>query len=62
VPVIEEATMRTHFVFVDPDWRSPAQRPNRADMSRTAFLRLVVRWSAGVSGLLLIPLLAQLVS
>jgi hypothetical protein len=55
--------MRTRFAsefFVDPCWRPPALRPNRAEMSRAAFIGLVVGWSCFVSGLLLISILVRL--
>lgn len=40
--------------FVDPDWRAPTLRPNRAEMSRTAFLALVTSWCGALSALLLL--------
>jgi hypothetical protein len=45
--------------FVDPAWRTPALRPNRADMSRTAFRRLIAAWSGSVAGLLLVMILIR---
>jgi hypothetical protein len=45
--------------FVDPAWRTPALRPNRADMSAAAFVRLVASWSGAVSGLLLVMILLR---
>jgi hypothetical protein len=42
--------------FVDPDWRAPGLRPNRAEMSRTAFLALVTSWCGGLGALLVVAI------
>jgi hypothetical protein len=55
--------MRNHFisgVFVDPCWRAPAQRPNRAEMSRVAFAGLVAGRSGRLSGMLFILIFVHL--
>jgi hypothetical protein len=55
--------MRNHFtseVFVDPCWRAPAQRPNRAEMSRVAFVGLVAGWSGFSTGMLFTLIFARL--
>jgi hypothetical protein len=56
--------MRNHFtseVFVDPCWRAPAQRPNRAEMSRVAFVGLVAGWRSGfLNGMLFILIFVRL--
>lgn len=49
--------MRTRLAsefFVDPYWRTAALRPNRAEMSRAAFVGLVAGWSGFLSGMLFI--------
>lgn len=56
--------MRTHFLstfFVDPSWRVPALRPNRAEMSPAAFVGLVAGWSGCVSGMLFVSVLVRMV-
>jgi hypothetical protein len=45
--------------FLEPCWRVPALRPNRAEMSRAAFLCLVGTWSGAVSSLLLVMILIR---
>jgi hypothetical protein len=45
--------------FVDPYWRVPALRPNRAEMSRAAFVGLVAGWSGCVGGMLFILVLLR---
>ena len=55
--------MRTHFAsrfFVDPSWRAPALRPNRAEMSRAAYVGLVAGWSGFSSGMLFILVFVRL--
>jgi hypothetical protein len=55
--------MRNHFIsefFVDPRWRAPAQRPNRAAMSRVAFVGLVAGWIGFLSGMLFILIFIRL--
>jgi hypothetical protein len=55
--------MRTRLAsefFVDPCWRTPALRPNRAEMSRAAFVGLVAGWSCFLSGMLFILLFIRL--
>ena len=55
--------MRTHFasqIFVEPCWRTPALRPNRAEMSRAAFVGLVAGWSGFLSGMLFILVFVRL--
>lgn len=57
--------MRTRFAtdcFVDPAWRAPMLRPNRADMSRGMFVRLVAAWSGASCSLLLASILVRLFS
>jgi len=55
--------MRTRLAsefFVDPCWRTPALRPNRAEMSRSAFVGLVAGWSGFLSGMLFILVFVRL--
>jgi hypothetical protein len=55
--------MRTRLAsefFVDPCWRTPALRPNRAEMSRAAFIGLVAGWSGCLSGMLFILVFVRL--
>ena len=55
--------MRTRLAsefFVDPCWRTPALRPNRAEMSRAAFIGLVAGWSGCLSGILFILVFVRL--
>lgn len=55
--------MRTHFAsqfFVDPCWRAPAQRPNRAEMSRVAFVGLLAGWSGFLIGMLFVLVFVRL--
>jgi hypothetical protein len=61
--MMKRRQMRAHFTFqsfVDPCWRKPALRPNRAEMSPAAFVGLVAGWSGCVSGMLFISLLVRL--
>jgi hypothetical protein len=46
--------------FVEPCWRVPALRPNRAEMSRAAFFGLVGVWSGAVSSILCVVILIRL--
>jgi hypothetical protein len=55
--------MRTHLesqFFVDPCWRTPALRPNRAEMFPAAFVGLVAGWSGFLSGMLFILIFVRL--
>jgi hypothetical protein len=45
--------------FIEPCWRKPVLRSNRADMARAAFLCLVGTWSSAVSSLLLAMILVR---
>lgn len=47
--------------FVDPAWRAATLRPNRAEMSRLAFLALVGGWVSALSGLLLVAIVVRAV-
>jgi len=47
--------------FVEPACRTPMLRPNRAEMSRNAFLALVTSWCAALGGLLLVAVLVRLI-
>jgi hypothetical protein len=47
--------------FVDPDWRAPTLRPNRAEMSRSAFFALVTSWCGGLGALLAAAIIVRLV-
>jgi hypothetical protein len=46
--------------FIEPCWRVPALRPNRAEMSRVAFFGLVVVWSGALSSILSVAILIRL--
>jgi hypothetical protein len=46
--------------FIDPHWRVPALRPNRAEMSRAAFLGLIVVWSGAVTSMLCVAIVVRL--
>jgi hypothetical protein len=46
---------------VDPDWRAPTLRPNRAEMSRSAFFALVTSWCGGLGALLVAAIIVRLV-
>jgi hypothetical protein len=46
--------------FIEPCWRVPALRPNRAEMSRVAFFGLVVVWSGALSSILCVAILIRL--
>jgi hypothetical protein len=48
--------------FVEPDWRAPRLRPNRADMSRDAFRALVTIWCVALGVMLLTGIVLRLVS
>jgi hypothetical protein len=48
--------------FVDPAWRAATQRPNRAEMSRAAFLALVAGWCGTLGGLLLVAIVIRVAS
>ena len=55
--------MRTYFAtdcFVEPCCRAPTLRPNRADMSRGAFVALLGAWSGVLGGLLVASMLVRL--
>ena len=55
--------MRNHFtseVFVDPCWRAPARRSNRAEMSRMAFIGFVAGCTGFLSGMLFILIFIRL--
>jgi hypothetical protein len=57
--------MRNHFRsswFIEPAWRVPALRPNRAEMSPAAFLALVALWGGAVSGMLCVAILLRIFS
>ncbi len=46
--------------FLEPLWRVPALRPNRADMSRIAFFGLIAAWSGAVGGMFCLATVARL--
>lgn len=46
--------------FVEPVFRAPALRPNRAEMSPAAFIGLVAAWSSMVGGLLCAAIVARM--
>jgi hypothetical protein len=48
--------------FIEPYWRKPSLRPNRAEMSPAAFLGLVVIWGGAVSAILCVATLARVFS
>jgi hypothetical protein len=57
--------MRTRLAsefFVDPCWRTPALRPNRAEMSGAVFVGLVAGWSGFLTGMLFILVSVRLFS
>jgi hypothetical protein len=48
--------------FVEPDYRVPSLRPNRAEMSRAAFLGLVTSWCGALGAVLLAAIIVRLVA
>lgn len=55
-------TRVTSECFVEPAWRAATQRPNHAEMSRTAFLGLVTGWCGTLCGLLAVAIVVRAVS
>jgi len=47
--------------FVEPGWRAPMLRPNRAEMSRAAFLALSISWCGALGGVLVAAIVVRLV-
>jgi hypothetical protein len=45
--------------FIEPCWRKPALRPNRAEMSPAAFFGLVGIWSGTLSAVLCVAILCR---
>ena len=54
-------TGMTSDCFVEPDWRVPGVRPNRAEMSRAAFLQLVAAWCGALTTLLLVAVAIRII-
>ena len=48
--------------FVEPDCRAPTLRPNRAEMSRDAFLALVASWCGALGALLVVAIALRVVA
>ena len=47
--------------FVEPCCRTPMLRPNRAEMSRAAFLALATSWCGALGGVLVAAIVVRLV-